>query len=281
LADQTRHKLILGDSRTMPEIADESVHLVVTSPPYWCIKDYGHPEQIGFNQTYEEYIESIGRVISECHRVLHPGCRMAVNIGDQYLRAAEHERYRVLPIPSDLAVVGRKIGFDYMGSIIWQKISTTNTSGGGAWMGSMYYPRDGHVTYEHEYILLFRKLGDWPKAGTPEVKEASRLAKEERQSWFRGVWSDIHPDRQSSHIAMFPVELPRRLIKMYSFWGETILDPFMGSGTTAKAASLEGRNSIGYELNPDFEPLIRGKLGVNGQRLITETDVSLEVVRRG
>jgi len=281
LADQTRHKLILGDSRTMPEIADESVHLVVTSPPYWCIKDYGHPEQIGFNQTYEEYIESIGRVISECHRVLHPGCRMAVNIGDQYLRAAEHERYRVLPIPSDLAVVGRKIGFDYMGSIIWQKISTTNTSGGGAWMGSMYYPRDGHVTYEHEYILLFRKLGDWPKAGTPEVKEVSRLAKEERQSWFRGVWSDIHPDRQSSHIAMFPVELPRRLIKMYSFWGETILDPFMGSGTTAKAASLEGRNSIGYELNPDFEPLIRGKLGVNGQRLITETDVSLEVVRRG
>ncbi len=280
MTDKTKHKIIIGDCRRMTEIPDKSVHLVVTSPPYWSIKDYGHEGQIGYHEKYDEYLVSLRQVFAECYRALHPGCRMAVNIGDQYLSAADHGRYRVLPIPSDLAVIGREIGFDFMGSIIWQKISTTNTSGGGAWMGSMYYPRDGHVTYEHEYILLLRKPGDWPKAATPEAKENSRLTKEERQSWFRGVWDDIHPDRQKSHIAMFPVELPRRIIKMYSFWGETVLDPFMGSGTTAKAAAIMGRNSIGYEINPEFEPIIREKVGQDSGRLMSPEDSELEICRR-
>lgn len=280
MTDRTNHKIIIGDCRRMTEIPDKSVHLVVTSPPYWSIKDYGHEGQIGYNEDYDEYLGSLRQVFAECYRALHPGCRMAVNIGDQYLSAADHGRYRVLPIPSDLAVIGRELGFDFMGSIIWQKISTTNTSGGGAWMGSMYYPRDGHVTYEHEYILLLRKPGDWPKAATAEAKEKSRLAKEERQSWFRGVWADIHPDRQKSHIAMFPVELPRRIIKMYSFWGETVLDPFMGSGTTAKAAALMGRNSLGYEINPDFESIIREKVGQDSGRLMSPEDSELEIRHR-
>ena len=122
----------------MPELGDESVHLVVTSPPYWCIKDYAHPRQIGYEQDYEEYIEDLGSVIGECHRVLCAGCRAAINIGDQYLRASEHGRYRVQPIPADIIRLGRDIGFDFMGNIIWKKISTTNTTGGGSWMGSVY-----------------------------------------------------------------------------------------------------------------------------------------------
>jgi len=274
LAKQT-HRVIFGDSQRMAELPDCSVHLVVTSPPYWCIKDYGHPGQIGYQQSYEEYLTAMTRVISECHRVLYPGCRLAINIGDQYLRASEHGRYRVQPIPADLIVAGREVGFDFMGSIIWRKVSTTKTTGGCTLMGSMYYPRDGHVTYEHEYILLFRKKGDWPRPQSDEIKERSRLTKEQRSSWFRGIWDDIPPVRQDEHVAMFPLEIPRRLIKMYTFWGETVLDPFLGSGTTMLAAHQEGRSSIGYEINPDFEQLIREKLGVGSANLFDASEIHL------
>jgi len=252
------HRIYFADSRRMPELESEAVHRVVTSPPYWCIKDYDHPGQIGYDQTYEEYMNDLRAVVAECHRVLCPGCRAAVNIGDQYLRASEHGRYRVQPIPADIIRVARDIGFDFMGNIIWEKISTTQTTGGGSWMGSVYHPKDGHVTYEHEYIILLRKRGDWPRP-TPEQKAHSKLTKQQRSKWFRGIWR-IPPERQDFHVAMFPLELPRRLIKMYSFYGETVLDPFLGSGTTSLAADLEGRNSIGYEINPDFEATIRQKL---------------------
>lgn len=270
----TIHRIIFADSQRMDGLAAESVHLVVTSPPYWCIKDYGHAGQIGHDQSYEEYLAALRNVIGECHRVLHPGCRMAINVGDQYLRASEHGRYRIQPIPADLSVIGREVGFDFMGNIIWHKISTTNTTGGCSLMGSMYYPRDGHVTYEHEYILLFRKQGDWPRPDV-EAKEKSRLTKQERTDWFRGLWADIPPARQDDHIAMFPVEVPRRLIKMYTFHGETVLDPFMGSGTTALAAANQGRNSIGYEINPQFEAIIKDKL--NSEQPTLFSDQSAEV----
>ena len=258
----------------MPELQDQSVHLVVTSPPYWCIKDYAHAGQIGYNQTYDQYLGDLSQVLSECHRVLHPGCRSAINIGDQYLRAARHGRYRVQPIPSDITRLALEIGFDYMGSIIWEKISTTRTTGGGVWMGSVYLPRDGYVTYEHEYILLLRKIGRGPRP-TAEQKAKSRLTKEQRSLWFRGIWR-IPPERQRGHVAMFPLELPRRLIRMYTFWGETVLDPFLGSGTTALAAELEGRNSIGCEINPDFDPLIRARLGSSGDLFTGHAEVTFE-----
>ncbi|MEA3401562.1 MAG: site-specific DNA-methyltransferase [Armatimonadota bacterium] len=270
-----KHRIIFGDSQYMSELADASVHLVVTSPPYWCIKDYEHPGQIGHRQAYDEYLASMERVIAECHRVLHPGCRMAINIGDQYLRASEHGRYRVQPIPADLSVIGRQVGFDFMGNIIWRKVSTTNTTGGCTLMGSMYYPRDGHVTYEHEYILLLRKRGDWPGPASDEAKEKSRLTKEQRSRWFRGVWDDIPPARQEDHVAMFPLEIPRRLIKMYTFWADTVLDPFMGSGTTALAAHEEGRSSVGYEINEAFREVIRDKFGVGDASLFDAGEVDL------
>ncbi|MFQ6131501.1 MAG: DNA-methyltransferase [Armatimonadota bacterium] len=280
-APTTQHRIILADSREMPELGDESVHLVVTSPPYWSIKDYQHPDQIGREQSYEEYLEALGEVVRECHRVLHKGCRMAVNIGDQYLRAIEHGRYRVQPIPADLSVIGREIGFDFMGNIIWRKVSTTKTTGGGEWMGSTYYPRDGHITYEHEYILLFRKRGKWPRP-SHEAKEKSRLSKEHRSKWFRGVWDDLPPERQDEHVAMFPVDLPRRLIRMYTFWGETVLDPFLGSGSTSLAAALEGRDSVGYEVNSGFRPIIEKKLGVEAQQLALLGEAcEVEFVERG
>lgn len=269
-----QHRIILADSRAMPELRDCSVNLVVTSPPYWCIKDYVHPGQIGFRQDYDEYLRDISQVLSECHRVLHAGSRAAVNIGDQYLRASEHGRYRVQPIPADIIRLGRDIGFDFMGNIIWEKISTTRTTGGGVWMGSTYHPRNGHITYEHEYIILLRKKGKPPRP-TPEQKRRSKLTKQQRSEWFRGIWR-IPPQRQRGHAAMFPLELPRRLIRMYSFWEEMVLDPFLGSGTTALAAEIEGRNSIGYEINPDYEPMIRKKLSPAGDMLNATPNVSFE-----
>ena len=270
----SKHRIIFGDSRNMKEVDNESVHLIVTSPPYWCIKDYAHPSQIGRNQSYERYLADIKQVMSECYRVLHHGCRAAINIGDQYLRAKEHGAYRVQPIPADIIRIGRELGFEFMGNIIWQKISTTKTSGGGVWMGSIYYPRDGHITYEHEYIILFRKKGNWPKPSRVE-KEKSRLTKQQRSEWFRGIWR-ISPERQNGHEAMFPIEVPQRLIKMYSFYGETVLDPFLGSASTCLAAEIEGRNCIGYEINEDYEPLVRQKLGLDSPSFFGQSNISFE-----
>ncbi len=259
--EKTKHRVIFGDSlEALPRLKGESVGFAVTSPPYWQIKDYEAEQQIGAEQPYEDYLADLGEVWGECHRLLKPGCRLAINIGDQYLRAKDYGRYHVQPIPADTIRICKELGFDFMGNIIWRKVSTTNTTGGGVWMGSIYHPKDGHVTYEHEYILLFRKQGDWPRP-TEEQKEKSRLTKQQRSRWFRGYW-EISPVRQDDHIAKFPVELPERLIKMYSFWGETVLDPFSGSGTTSLAARQTGRNSIGVELNEANLPVIKKKLGV-------------------
>ncbi len=261
-SDETLHKIINGSAQNfLSEFNDESIGFVVTSPPYWQIKDYEMENQIGTDQEYDKYLDSLRKVWEECHRFLKPGCRMAINIGDQYLRASEHGRYRIKPIPADTIKIGQDIGFDFMGNIIWKKVSTTETTGGGSWMGSTYYPKDGHVTYEHEYILLFRKQGDW-SIPSEEAKEKSKLTKKQRSDWFRGHW-ELTPARQDDHIAKFPLELPRRLIKMYSFYGETVLDPFLGSGTTTLASMQTGRDSIGVELNPEFLDIIQEKLNVS------------------
>lgn len=254
------HTLIIGDARgAVKKLGGERVQLVVTSPPYWSIKDYGVSDQIGAEQSYKEYIGALTGVFSDCLNALSPGCRLAINVGEQYLRASEHGSYGIAPIPADLILsLSKKAA--YLGSIIWRKISTTKTTGGCAWMGSIYHPRDGYITYEHEYILLFKKPGTTP-AASKELREASRLTKEQRSKWFRGVWDDVAPARQKVHLAMFPVELPERLIRMFTFAGETVLDPFGGSGTTAIAAQAAGRNSVCVELNPEFESLYRDRFG--------------------
>jgi site-specific DNA-methyltransferase (adenine-specific) len=269
------HRVIFGDAlEVLPGLPDASVHLVVTSPPYWSIKDYDHPRQIGRPQSYADYLAALAAVWRECHRILHSGCRLAVNVGEQYLRARDHGRYRVLPIPADTIRAGIEIGFDFLGSIVWQKVSTTKTTGGCSLMGSIYFPRDGHVTYEHEYILLFRKQGRSPRPER-DAKAKSRLTLEERSLWFRGTWR-IPAERQEGHGAMFPVALPERLIRMYTFAGETVLDPFLGSGTTALAAMRAGRRSIGIELNPAYRAVIEKKLGV-GDLFAGERAVAIEL----
>ncbi len=257
----TEHKIIFGDSRSLNEIEDKSVQLIITSPPYWQLKDYGTEDQIGFNDSYEEYINNLNLVWQECYRVLADGCRLCINIGDQFARSVYYGRYKVIPIRTEIIRFCESLGMDYMGAIIWQKTTTMNTSGGGAIMGSFPYPRNGILKMDYEFILLFKKLGNAPKP-TGEQKERSIITKEEWGEYFSSHWH-FNGVKQYEHIAMFPEELPKRLIKMFSFAGETVFDPFAGSGTTSLAAKHLGRNSIGYEINRSFAPIIRNKLCEN------------------
>lgn len=253
--------IIIGDSRRMKEIKDESIHLIITSPPYWQLKDYGNSSQIGFNDSYENYINNLNLVWNECHRVLHKGCRLCVNIGDQFARSVYYGRYKVIPIREEIIKFCETIGFDYMGAIIWQKVTTCNTTGGATVMGSFPYPRNGIIKLDYEFILIFKKLGEPPKVSR-DVKEKSKLTIEEWNEYFSGHWN-FPGERQDKHLAMFPEELPKRLIKMFSFVGDTVLDPFLGSGTTYLAARNLGRNSVGYEINKDFLSIIKEKLNIN------------------
>ncbi|WP_418170625.1 DNA methyltransferase [Alistipes putredinis] len=273
---ETMHKLIQGDSRNLSLIKDRSVHLIITSPPYWQLKDYGNDGQIGFHDSYECYINNLNAVWAECYRVLHDGCRLCINIGDQFARSVYYGRYKVIPIRTEIIRFCETLGMDYMGAVIWQKQTTMNTTGGGAVMGSFPYPRNGILKIDYEFILIFKKQGKAP-VPTVEQKKLSEMTKEEWNAYFASHWN-FGGAKQDGHIAVFPEELPRRLIKMFSFAGETIFDPFMGSGTTALAARNLQRNSIGYEINPDFklyyEQKVVSSLSFNGASYSFECDNS-------
>jgi len=251
-------KIIIGDSRNMSEIDNETIDLIITSPPYWHLKDYGVANQIGYGQTLHEYLKDLYRVWQECFRVLKEGRRLCINIGDQFARSIVYGIYKIIPLHSGIIAQCEDIGFDYMGAIIWQKKTTMNTSGGANVMGSYPYPPNGMIEIDYEFILIFKKPGKSPKV-SPEIKEKSILTKEEWKEYFSGHWY-FKGEKQTEHEAMFPDELPYRLIKMFSFVGDTVLDPFLGSGTTLKVALELERNGIGYEINPDFLEVINKKL---------------------
>ena len=256
---KTHHTIINGDSRQMAELQNNAVDLVITSPPYWQLKDYGSASQIGFHDSYESYINNLNLVWQECNRVLQHGCRICVNIGDQFARAVYYGRYKVIPIREEIIRFLEHAGLDYMGAIIWQKVTTSNTTGGGVQMGSYPYPRNGILKLDYEFILIFKKPGD-ARRPTKEQKELSKMTNEEWNTFFAGHWN-FAGAKQDEHIAVFPEELPRRLIKMFSFAGDTVLDPFAGSGTTSRVAKTLARNSVGYEINDEFIPVIKQKLG--------------------
>ncbi len=269
-------KIIIGDSRKMPEIDDESVDLIVTSPPYWHIKDYGIKGQIGYGQSLHEYLKDLYRVWNECFRVLKPGRRLCINIGDQFARSAIYGRYKIIPLHAEIVAQCEDIGFDYMGSIIWQKKTTMNTSGGANVMGSYPYPPNGMIEIDYEFILIFKKPGKSSKASA-DIKEKSKLTKEEWKEYFYGHWY-FGGAKQIGHEAMFPEELPRRLIKMYTFVGDTVLDPFLGSGTTAKMSLEIGRNAIGYEINDKFLTVIENK--IESKKNLFQSNFNVEIIKR-
>jgi site-specific DNA-methyltransferase (adenine-specific) len=270
-----KHKVIVGDSRSLPELGDGSVHLVVTSPPYWNRKDYGGGKQIGFGQSYADYLGDMENVWSECLRVLVPGRRLCINIMDLFTSTPNFGRHKCVPLGADTVMLCERIGFDYMGTIVWRRIGNSEGRGGGGVLGSYPYPPNGLPKFDYEYILLFKKLGEGPEVPR-EVREASKLSRRDWLEYFSGVWN-IQPASNRDHEATFPLELPRRLIKMFTFRGETVLDPFLGSGTTMDAARRTGRSCVGKELNGEkYLPLIREKGGF-GQAAV-DGEFSFELV---
>jgi site-specific DNA-methyltransferase (adenine-specific) len=255
--DRTRHEMILGDARDLSALANESLHLVVTSPPYFNLKAYASDSsgaQLGRIDDYEAFLDELDTVWSECERVLVPGGRVCCVIGDILIPRRADGRHRVLPLPSDIQVRSRKIGLDNLTPILWFKIGNrTNEAGGGSsgYYGKPYQP-GAIIKNDHEHILMLRKPGGYRT--TPMIQKAlSILQRDEMDSWMRPVWSDIRgASLQQGHPAPFPAELAERLIRMFSFAGDTVLDPFAGSGSTTVAAARAGRNSISVEIEEEY-----------------------------
>jgi site-specific DNA-methyltransferase (adenine-specific) len=249
--------MILGDARDLAGIPDESVHLVVTSPPYFNLKPYAsHADgrQLGRIEDYEGFLDELDRVWSECKRVLVPEGRICCVIGDILIPRRADGRHRVLPLPSDIQVRSRSNGLDNLTPILWFKIGNrTNEAGGGSsgYYGKPYQP-GAIIKNDHEHILMLRKPGGYRT--TPMIQKAlSMLQRGEMDAWMRPVWSDIRgASLRAGHPAPFPPELAERLIRMFSFAGDTILDPFAGSGSTAVAAIRAGRNSISVEIEEQY-----------------------------
>ncbi len=267
------HKIFIADSRSMSEVPDESVHLIVASPSSWQPKVYENALQTTFYGNYEEYINNLNLVWKECRRVLYGGCRLCIHIADQVARVASFGRYKVIPVRTEIIKFCETIGFDYMGAIIWQKVKPGDTASSATIIGSYLYPRNGVIKIDYEFILIFKKPGKPPLVGK-EVKEQSRLSPEEWNEYFSGHWK-FPGEKHNKDLPMFTEELPGRLIRMFSFVGETVLDPFLGRGTTALAAKRLQRNSIGYEINESLFPVIRKKLGAEQADIFSEDIVDV------
>ena len=249
------HTLNRGDARKLDWITDESVHLVVTSPPYFNLKKYNnHPEQLGDLNDYEDFHDQLDKVWQHCYRVLVPGGRLVCNVGDVCVaRRANGGRHLVLPLHADISVRCRRIGFDYLTPILWNKIANANFEAGGnggGFLGKPYEP-NAIVKNDVEYVLMLRKHGKY-RSPSEEQRATSRLSKEEQSKWFRPIWTDITGASTKEHPAPYPVALAYRLIRMFSFTGDTVLDPFAGTGTTTIAAMSCDRNSLANELDPKY-----------------------------
>lgn len=249
------------DSSNMSDIPDGSVNLIITSPPYWTLKDYEVDGQIGLGSScYDNYIENLNKVWQECVRVLAPDGKICINIMPFLLtgKAARFERRETRLVLGDIErfMDSTKCMYQF-GLYIWDKRKIARFSS----FGSYPYPTNIFSTYPYEWITIFAKAGK-RKPVSMEIKEKSKLTTEEWQKWaINSIW-EMQPAKAKSenHPAPFPIELPRRLIKLYSFYGDTVLDPFAGSGTTLQAALELGRQAIGFELNPEYIPLIKKKV---------------------
>ena len=255
--DKTIHHLRLGDARDLAWIPDESVHLVVTSPPYWTLKAYapGNRSQLGDIENYDHFLSELDKVWTQCARVLVPGGRICCVVGDVCVPRRRGGRHFVMPLHSDIQVRARKLRLDCLTPILWQKIANgaMEAEGNGAGFYGKPYQPGAIVKNDTEYILMLRKGGQY-RSIQPLQKALSMLTKEEMQGWLRSSWTDLPgaSTTKSKHPAAFPVELAERLIKLFSFAGDTILDPFLGTASTTVAAIRAGRNSIGVEIEPTY-----------------------------
>lgn len=258
----TRHQLHQGDARELGWVSDESVHLVVTSPPYWTLKKYNdHPGQLGDVEEYEAFHDELDTVWRHCFRTLVPGGRLVCVVGDVCLSRRKNKgRHMVMPLHADISVRCRRIGFDYLTPIMWHKIANAayEVENGSSFLGKPYEP-NAIIKNDIEYILMLRKPGGYRKP-TEDQRARSRFSKEEFSAWFRSFWTDLQGASTKQHPAPYPVELAYRLVRMFSFADDTVLDPFAGTGSTTLGALKCGRHSISNELDPRYFQLAKERI---------------------
>jgi modification methylase len=254
LSIPTSHYLVHGDARTMRSLNPESVHLVLTSPPYWTLKRYDEAQgQLGHVSGYDDFLAELGSVWKRCFDLLVPGGRLICVVGDVCLSRRQNDgRHTVVPLHASIQELCRKIGFDNLAPIIWHKIANAvyEVSGGGGFLGKPYEP-NSVIKNDVEYILMFRKPGGYRKP-TAAKRLLSVISAENYQSWFQQIWTGLTGASTKDHPAPYPTELAERLIRMFSFAGDVVVDPFSGSGTNAIAAARTGRHSIGYEISNKY-----------------------------
>ncbi len=275
----TNHLIHQGDARSLDWLDDASVHLVLTSPPYWTLKEYPHAKgQLGLVADYEQFHDELDKIWRHCFRVLVPGGRLVCVVGDVCLSRRKNGRHVVMPMHADIVVRARKIGFDNLTPIFWYKIANANyeVENGSSFLGKPYEP-NAIIKNDIEFILMLRKPGGY-RQPTTEQREASRLNKAEYQEWFQQVWN-INGESTRDHPAPYPEELAYRLVRMFSFAGDTVLDPFMGTGTTLLAAARCGRNGIGVEIEPLYVDQAMQRLERELHDLFGTNNVAIKVRR--
>ena len=249
----TTHRLLLGDSRDIvAELPKESVQLAITSPPYWTLKEYEeHPDQLGHVDDYEEFLDAIDIVWEGVRRALVPGGRLVVIVGDVCLSRRKFGRHLVVPLHASIQERCRALGYDNLAPIIWHKISNASleVANGSSFLGKPYEP-NSIIKNDIEFILFQRKPGGYRRP-TLAARVMSVIPEELHRQYFQQIWT-LGGASTRKHPAPFPLKLAERLIRMFSFVGDTVLDPFMGTGTSSVAAAMIGRHSIGVEVEPSY-----------------------------
>ncbi|HVO74526.1 MAG TPA: site-specific DNA-methyltransferase [Ignavibacteriaceae bacterium] len=265
------NKIYVGDSYgVLKKLPSNFFQLMVTSPPYWNVRDYGHKEQIGLYDTLEQYLEKLEYVWKEVIRTLLPDGKIALNIANTYYTKPGEKRKTTANLSMLLwKQLNDNEELRFMGTIYWQK---TTSRDGSVLFGSYPYPTNFMISNAVEPIHVFRKLGN--RIVNKEIKDKSIVSKEDFRKFRDAIWNDIN-GVEDKHCAAYPVELPKRLIQMFSYWNDWILDPFLGSGSTMKAANDLGRNCIGIELNPDFLSRIEEKVQISQNNIFQENNFQI------
>jgi DNA modification methylase len=271
----TKHRLFLWDSRELENLEPESIHLVLTSPPYWTLKKYrDHPRQLGAVALYEEFLDDLDKVWRHCFRALVPGGRLICVVGDVCLSRRQNDgRHTVVPLHSSIQERCRRIGFDNLAPIIWHKISNAayEVDNGSRFLGKPYEP-NAVIKNDIEFVLMERKPGGYR---TPSVaaRVLSLISAEKHQQWFQQIWNGLGGASTKDHPAPYPLELAERLVRMFSFVEDTVMDPFMGTGTTNVAAARWGRNSIGVEVDSHYFAMARRRIEESTRSLFAKSTV--------
>ena len=276
----TTHTISLGDARDMAHIEAKSVHLVVTSPPYWTLKEYRDSTgQMGHIEDYDEFLRELDKVWSHCLRALVPGGRLICVVGDVCLSRRENNgRHTVVPLHASIQEHCRKLGFDNLAPIIWYKISNAayEVENGSGFLGKPYEP-NGVIKNDIEFILMERKPGGY-RAPDVSTRLLSVISAENHKRWFQQIWSGLTGASTRYHPAPYPLELAERLVRMFSFVGDTVLAPFLGTGTTTVAAAKTGRNSVGFEVNEHYFAMARKRIDNDTSSLFGRTTVEVREV---